>query len=234
MEDADCIQQVCKNTLCVGVFDGHGGDDVAKFCVNHFPTLLENEIKLTNDVAVALRNVYDLLDEGVKSYSYTGACACIVVVHKGRVWFSNCGDTMAMCKISNGIPKWQSIEHKVANERQRIITNGGIILSTDGCPRVAGILNISRSIGDWALKQWVVSTPYISSVSIHSNEMYVVIASDGLWDVTTPEQFDAQLKKFYKQEQSYSACLRRIAETAYQNGSTDNITIILCFIKNKV
>ena len=64
--------------------------------------------------------------------------------------------------------------------------------------RVSGQLAVTRALGDLALKkevkkhiqsspskkiQGVINTPYYKKIPITSNDKYIIMATDGLWDV---------------------------------------------------
>ncbi len=54
--------------------------------------------------------------------------------------------------------------------------------------RVEGVLAVSRAIGDINLKPYVTCDPEIIHHSITPDDNYVILASDGLWDVMTNEE----------------------------------------------
>ena len=73
-------------------------------------------------------------------------------------------------------------DHKCcdANEVKRIRDSGGIVFRE----RVFGTLMLTRSFGDKEMKKYgVLSTPDIFMKNIDTEDIFVVIASDGVWDV---------------------------------------------------
>ncbi|CAI5714413.1 unnamed protein product [Hyaloperonospora brassicae] len=90
-------------------------------------------------------------------------------------------------------------------------------LGTLGAQRVAGSLAMTRAFGDFYLKcpelsmapfkskvPYITSQPSISTVDMDGSEKYVILASDGLWDVMTPQEavlivdkFDPEQSLFY-------------------------------------
>ena len=47
---------------------------------------------------------------------------------------------------------------------------------------------LSRAFGDWELKSYGVSNePHITRINITDNDKYVVVATDGIWDVLSNE-----------------------------------------------
>ena len=85
---------------------------------------------------------------------------------------------------------------------------GGFISSRGGAPRVNGILVSSRSIGDAHLKQFLTQKPHVIAMtkdemrskcqkvqknpiaadSLSSMPCFIVLASDGLWDVMSNQE----------------------------------------------
>jgi len=64
--------------------------------------------------------------------------------------------------------------------------SGGRVLHW-GRWRVEGILAVSRAIGDIALQPYVTAEPEIMEKTIGSEDEYLILASDGVWDVMSNE-----------------------------------------------
>lgn len=105
---------------------------------------------------------------------------------------------------------------------------------------MAGILATSRAMGDFPLKDknFLIATPDILTFDL--NEMkpkFVILASDGLWDVMSNEAaVEFVLKQFKSMRNTFIwsnkgelgfELARRLALEAYQNGSLDNISVIV-------
>lgn len=73
------------------------------------------------------------------------------------------------------------------SERDRIIEAGGEIFQLQGVFRVQGQIAITRAIGDTDLKQFIISEPEIVSFELDGDEDFVIMASDGLWDVVSDD-----------------------------------------------
>ena len=68
------------------------------------------------------------------------------------------------------------------DELARIKSLGGSVLF-HGVWRVNGILAVSRAVGDRILKPVVTAKPEIKMVTLGPADKWIVIATDGLWDV---------------------------------------------------
>lgn len=63
---------------------------------------------------------------------------------------------------------------------------GGTIVDDD-VPRVCGVLAVTRAFGNNTIKSTVNAEPELSTHSVTNELEYVVIASDGVWDVLSNE-----------------------------------------------
>ncbi|KAK9063232.1 hypothetical protein SSX86_017102 [Deinandra increscens subsp. villosa] len=120
-------------------------------------------------------------------FSFMGSTAVVSMVTKEYVFVANCGDSRAvLCRNGRAMPL--SFDHKPdrEDERGRIEGCGGRIMFSNGA-RVQGILAVSRAIGDRLLKQWVTSEPEISITKREAEDEFLILGSDGLWDVLSSE-----------------------------------------------
>ncbi|CAH2070153.1 unnamed protein product [Thlaspi arvense] len=117
-----------------------------------------------------------------------------------------------------------SDDHKPnrSDERKRIESAGGVIMWA-GTWRVGGVLAMSRAFGNRMLKQFVVAEPEIQDLEIDHEAEFLVLASDGLWDVVPNE--DAV--SLAQSEEEPEAAARKLTDTAFTRGSADNITCIV-------
>lgn len=238
-EDTYFTEDLGRGRILLGVFDGHGGDEVSRKCAAEAPLIMRRLLaEFPYDHSIALRKLYHELDERCE-FLHTGACAAIVLMTKEKVWFSNCGDSMIACKFKSNTGTTRTLfvsqDHKVMSpsEQPRLNAMGPVITITD-CPRILNSLNIARAIGDYALKPYVISTPYISTFSLKTTKERlegICIASDGLWDAMEPQTYwnMTDMSESIHGEVQLNACL----EYAYEHGSTDNITIIHCKLPNQ-
>lgn len=88
--------------------------------------------------------------------------------------------------------------------------------------RVAGQLAISRALGDHLLKSSGVSSePFTTRLSLASSDEFLVIATDGLWDVVNEEQL-TRLRGLPAPN-----IAQRLTALALDSGSRDNICVLV-------
>jgi len=211
-----------------GVLDGHGGGEVVKFCTQSIPeTFIKIYKDYQNNVEKLFQIVFNKVDDQLKlvGASDSGCTACVAFVRKEKdgqkLYLANVGDARAVLS-SNGVAERLSVDHKASDlkEAQRVKESGGFILKN----RVSGQLMVTRALGDLELKKEGVSNvPDVKCVKVTDKEKFVIMASDGLWDVIE-DQAAVDLVKGLKNSDEMSAALLKYALT---NGSKDNVSVLV-------
>ncbi|XP_055550319.1 protein phosphatase 1L isoform X1 [Wyeomyia smithii] len=176
---------------------------------------------------------YDLVEMAKRVSNFAGTTALIAVMHNTKLIVANVGDSRGvMCDLKgNAIPL--SFDHKPqqVREQKRIADAGGFI-SFKGVWRVAGILATSRALGDFPLKEknLVIAEPDILSFDlVYHRPMFLILASDGLWDTFSNEEAVAFIRDRLD-EPHFGA--KSITLQSYNRGSVDNITVLVIVFKN--
>ncbi len=93
-----------------------------------------------------------------------------------------------------------SVDHKASNEeeKKRVKDSGGLVVWFGGW-RVNGTLAVSRSIGDEPMSKQLIAVPHIFQHVIEEEDDCIVIATDGLWDVFSPDQVYQFIDKWRKE-----------------------------------
>lgn len=251
MEDTFIVTDLLKNTRfkdhtnqtnqkrkLLAVFDGHGGSRVSDFCRDSFVPFFENHLASYPDVGIALRNTFKELDEKSKSIGQRCGSTAAVLVHiQDTIWSANCGDSEIMASYKDGTFSMLTQCHKVEDEIPRLKALGARITYDDGCARLFQMLNLARSIGDYHLKKYVTSTPYVKSIKKNENLEYIIIGSDGLWDVWEASTLQAEIAKLKRAmlgnglnyTQMTDGVNMEIVKRSLLKGSGDNITVIIYF-----
>jgi protein phosphatase 1L len=90
--------------------------------------------------------------------------------------------------------------------------------------RVGGSLAVTRAFGDHALKsEGVTAKPSINKHVLRPFDKFLIIASDGVWDVLE----DQDAVNFCKDEYSAKDLVVQIVKTSVDKGSKDNISCIV-------
>lgn len=211
-----------------GVFDGHGGSRAADYVQqNLFKNLLEHP-QFVTDTKLAIAETYQSTDQAYlqaenNQHRDAGSTASTAVLVEDRLYVANVGDSRAVVCIG-GKATPLSNDHKPnrTDERQRIENAGGVVMWS-GTWRVGGVLAVSRAFGDRLLKKYVVADPEIQEENITEDVEFLLLASDGLWDVVSNQDAVTMVKDVQDAEEA----AKRLTDEAYKKGSADNITCVV-------
>ncbi|PIN21545.1 Serine/threonine protein phosphatase [Handroanthus impetiginosus] len=193
-----------------GVYDGHGGCQVANYCRDRIHSALTEELEIimasVNDRSNkdhveehwrrAFMKCFLKVDDEIGGKGNlepvapetVGSTAVVAIVCSSHIIVANCGDSRAvLCRGKE--PMALSVDHKPNREDEyaRIEAAGGKVIQWNG-HRVFGVLAMSRSIGDRYLKPWIIPDPEVVFVPRAREDECLVLASDGLWDVMKNEE----------------------------------------------
>ncbi|KAF4028215.1 Protein phosphatase 2C [Phytophthora infestans] len=193
------------------VFDGHGGSRA----VEHLRTSLCQHIlaevsskNSSDEVSAIVKNAFARSDEELKQ-------SLLALPEKTRMSKGYCNAGRKVGQETQGLEATEvSVDHSCNNPLEtklvveRSHDRNAIRMSKDdqatgpgiiGVKRVAGSLAMTRAFGDFYLKcaelssapfkskvPYITSEPSITTVYMDGSEKYVILASDGLWDVMTP------------------------------------------------
>ena len=216
------------NKILFGLFDGHGGGQVSKFLQEHIGDYMKKILNLDKSNYVEnFTKIFKNIDEDIESLHIptVGSTGTIVYIEKKdnkRILYCvNVGDTRCVLVNKNKVTRL-SYDHRVADskENQRILKDQGIIINN----RVYGILMLSRSFGDFITKGFgVIVVPYITRIELCEDDIYCVIASDGVWDVVKDEDCSVLIKMGLNSGE----LSRRIINEGLKRKSKDNLS---CFV----
>jgi len=236
MEDKGVVLENINNNpnnILFCLFDGHGGGEVSKYLQKNFPTHFKeflNNNSYTNNISSLFTSLYPFVDDKIKSSNFNqmGSTACTVYLTKENskrvLYTANIGDTRCIIISKSGAAKRLTFDHRASDkeEQTRITEAGGIVFAG----RVYGQLMLSRAFGDWELKTYGVSNvPFVNKIEIDGvgEWKWMVLASDGIWDVFEDEEIGRLSLSF---EGSKEFC-NEIIKEGMERGTMDNIS---CFV----
>jgi serine/threonine protein phosphatase PrpC len=194
MEDGHCVEDQFAGIREQGlfaVFDGHGGRGVVDYLTANFAQILAAELE-TPAVTGGQRPVIECLTSAFliadvetckEGLMLSGATAAVCLVRPegdARVLYSaNVGDARVVLCRRGGQAQRLSYDHKATDESEahRVTIAGGFILRK----RVMGILSVTRSFGDHAMKTHVIGRPHVETATLDEGDEFCIIACDGVW-----------------------------------------------------
>ena len=286
MEDAHLIslnQGLNNKTHIFGIFDGHGGREVANYVKNHFTEFfLSNENYKKGKIKEAIKETFLLLDRNletkeamieltkdhinfckefniqtneneinerknyIENIAYSIGCTAniFIIYNNEDFYFVNSGDSRSLL-LKRGESIKMSIDHKpeLPNEFSRIKKAGLSI--NEG--RVNGMLNLSRSIGDFQFKlrkdlkqeeQGVTCNPDILYGKKSDSDDFVVIACDGVWECISNEGISDFIYDKFRNDRNVDLGKiiadvfdRGISKSGLEENGCDNMTCMIIQFK---
>lgn len=221
------------DVLFMGVFDGHGGSKCSDFLkeniTKYFQFTDEDLVdikKLKNSITSSCVSINKVFFSTYPD-SYDGSCALMSFIFKINEQYhllvANVGDSMGMVTKETKKGKFDySVLNKLhkpddPDEKAILEKSGYVVISG----RFLG-LAISRAFGDRDLAEvGLPCKPEFRDYEITNKFRYMILASDGLWDVVTEDK----VLELIHHGNTNSELL---AEYALDNGSMDNVTVIIC------
>lgn len=162
MEDEYNIKVNEDESLSIfGVFDGHGGKEIAEIVSDKLIDVLFKELnELVKDETTTLKEYMTCVKDvffGVDNELphqpslNCGTTAIVnIIIHKKYIILANTGDSRSIMSLDGRNCKTLSFDHKPSNmgERVRIENSGGYVING----RVNEILALSRAFGDFKFK----------------------------------------------------------------------------------
>ncbi|KAF2927045.1 probable protein phosphatase 2C 56 isoform X1 [Oryza sativa Japonica Group] len=232
MEDRFSIKMTTINEQTVslfGVFDGHGGSLAAEYLKEHLFENLVNHPELLRDTKLAISQTFLKTDadflESVSSNPFRddGSTAVTAILVGNHLYVGNVGDSRVVAlKAGKAVPLSEDHKPNRKDEQKRIEDAGGIVVFDDTW-RVNGLLAMSRAFGNRALKHYVKAEPDIQEKVVDESLEYLILATDGLWDVMRNEDAVSLLKA----QDGPKAAAMKLTEVAHSRLTLDNITCIV-------
>ncbi|XP_048442537.1 protein phosphatase 2C 56 [Pyrus x bretschneideri] len=238
-----------------GVYDGHGGNQVAKFCAERMHEVIAQEWDRETidgyewrrrwEAAFSIgfeRADNELMAESVAP-EMVGSTAVVAVLSGCQIIISNCGDSRALlCRGTETIPLTVDQKPDREDELKRIEGDGGKVINWNGA-RVFGVLAMSRAIGDRYLRPWIIPVPEVTFMTRTDEDECLILASDGLWDVMTNDEVGEVARHHLRRRRRSISTLDDVSpaqvvadyltEIAYGRNSSDNISIVVVDLKTK-
>lgn len=253
INNLNCKDITLHNVGYFGLFDGHGGGKISKFCKkNLHKYFIDNEIvskqpskskdydKYINKTYTSIQNK---LSEHEKEAKTVGSTALVVLVYekdkKKYCKITNLGDCRAVMCNEYNIAVQLTKDHKPTSfeEYKRIISEKGKITKESNDDYRINGMSVSRSFGDLDAKPQVSHIPDIFDYDINKTK-FIIMGCDGLWDVLNNQEAidlvlsDIENNDDYKKNinnKSDNNIAIKLANLAYDKGSEDNITVIVIF-----
>lgn len=235
-------ERATEDTQFFGVYDGHGGAKASSLLALLFPVYILAAPEYKTNLAAACHSASLAMNEEIikremDGHSEGGATAVTLLIRGNTFLLSNTGDCRAiMVAKRDKVAQVTQLttDHKASNvqEKQRIEENGGMVLYVKGVARVNGCLAVARAFGDAELSQLVIADPEVTVHELHREDEFIVMASDGLWDVLTNDQVAIYIRN--NPWLSVQEIANMLADRAVELGTSDNVTVLVVDVRGKI
>lgn len=216
------------------VYDGHCGKYTSMYVRSQLHHKACSSPLFQTDPEKAIFDTFLQVDEIVNATQLTDQFSCgstalqVWVKNNKDLIVANVGDCRGyLCRQNEPVEIAKPHHPNSPEEKARITSLGGAVV-WHGAWRVNGILAVSRSIGDVNLKKWVIPNPDITKFTIQPDDDFLVIASDGLWDVVQPKEMVEIVRDTCKTLGRKQVC-QQLCEAALKKNTQDNVTVVAIF-----
>lgn len=221
---ADDFLKSC-NGLFLGIYQGYHGNYVAQLCYRELHKDIQRNLQSVWEAGLSVGDVskifqaayrridrFQLVAEGENSWTRWSGCSavtCLLVCD--TLYVANEGSLRGLLIRENNTLKEVTSAHDLYNRKERVRVRGsrGVIVKTEKCALVNGVLATTRGLGnqgDWRLKVCVINKPRFRALKLREKDRMLVLASEGLWKVFNHREILCLLNKFLR-----DAVVRKLA-----------------------
>ncbi|XP_071391964.1 protein phosphatase Mn(2+)-dependent 1K [Centroberyx affinis] len=236
-EDRFQVSQMMDNILYFAVFDGHGGPEAADFCDKYMEKYIKNLLAEEDNLELVLTKAFLEVDKALAKHLHfspnapgmnAGSTATVALLRDGiELVVASVGDSRAMlCRKGKAVKLTVDHTPERKDEKERIKKSGGFVTwNSLGQPHVNGRLAMTRSIGDFDLKNMgVIAEPETKRTSLHHvHDAFLALTTDGINFIMNSQEICDVINQCHDPKEA----AQRISDQALQYGSEDNSTIIV-------
>lgn len=224
MEDSLIIRESDrpKTPALYGVIDGHGGYKTSAIAASMIPELFE---KLEKKSIGSMSDVLKQVNKHLSKLQVTdGATIVIATVAPTLVSVAHLGDARALIVRRDGTVSPLTYDHKPTERSELDVLKDGHAYVASG--RLSSHLAVSRAIGDFRV-DGVSRTPDVTTHEIGPDDIRLVLACDGVFDVMENEEVGALVARVSDIHRAAAT----VRDEAIIRGSNDNVSVIVIDIE---
>jgi len=230
MEDAHFLDLNFANCgwIFAGIYDGHGGRFAAEYASKRLHQIVLEKLLSGSSPGGAFIESYETTSEELKTQD-SGTTAVNFFIRDKDIFTANVGDARALV-INNAGFRQLTVDHRLENmeERKRVEEMGGHIRYPYVYRGYLGLMP-TRTIGDQYFKPvGVIATPSVSKYKVAEDDLVLLAACDGLFDVMTNGEVSEFAMRFSQPDSLLEALKHEVLLNRF---GTDNLTIIVVFLK---
>ena len=228
------------DTHIFSLFDGHAGGRCSKYLSTALADVLAEDPSFYTNLPLALKRAFHTTNEQFLKVAdrmrlQDGSTGICVVLRAGKLVVANVGDCRAVL-LSGGKVAQLSKDQKPTDpqEQKRIASLGGSVVYCMGVARVNGVLAVSRAFGNRSLRSVIRPDAELSSRDLQKDDDYLVIASDGLWDMLRNKDVCDIAYAQASRGEGPQQIADELVQASLSRGSMDNTTCIVVRLSGHV
>ncbi|XP_031128605.1 probable protein phosphatase 2C 65 [Ipomoea triloba] len=210
-------------------------------------------IKTKSNIIKAFKDMDNELEGDSSVETYSSGTTSITVSKLGEhLIIGNLGDSRAvLCTTDDEgalVPEQLSVDLKpnLPSERERITSCQGRVMAMKEEPSVFRVwmpnedcpgLAMARAFGDFCLKDYgLISTPEVYYRKLSDKDEFVVLATDGVWDVLSNEEVIRVVASAKKRSAAAQLVVERAVrawKTRYPSSKIDDCAVVCLFFKRQ-
>ncbi|XVF66176.1 hypothetical protein PTKIN_Ptkin10aG0014300 [Pterospermum kingtungense] len=215
--------------------------------IHQFDIWKQSYLKTYADIDLELKQ-----HPGIDSF-HSGTTALTIIKQGEHLVIANVGDSRAVLATTsddgNLVPLQLTVDFKpnIPEEAERITESKGRVFCLRDEPGVYRVwmpngntpgLALSRALGDYCVKEFgLISEPDVTQRNITSRDQFVILATDGVWDVISNEEAVEIVSSTEKREKSAKRlvqCAIRAWKYKKRGIAMDDISAICLFFHPKL
>ncbi len=225
MEDAYFLDPdfAGKGWVFGGIYDGHSGHMAADYAAQHLHHRFLTHLEQGHEPGGAFKRAYEAIS-GELSHQDSGTTAVTFLLRGRDLTVANVGDSRALIISRNQVVQLTE-DHRLNNrdERRRVVKAGGEIQYPYVMKGLSGLMP-TRSLGDPFFEGvGIVPVPFIRQYHMGMEDLYLLAACDGLFDVMSNEEV-ADAARDHQDPDDLVQFLKH--QVLNVKGGTDNLTIL--------
>ena len=191
------------------------------------------------------------------SWGTEGSCCAMVLVRNRQCFVAHCGDCMVtLARMVAGKPTAIALTdaHDPGKpaEKRRITGTGARVMATRADPDtlrvwpggavvVSSGLAVSRSIGNYNLREWgVIPDPATYEFDLASNDLFIALTSDGIGDIIAPQVMVDRLHEAMAGGETLAAAVDAVVASSadiwqktpgFEGTYVDDATLVACCLQ---
>jgi protein phosphatase len=222
MEDAVLFHSYADEVFLCGVFDGHTGSICAVSAVEY---LIDEVFAVLGqpDLTGAFANCFSAVNAKLKDLHVPDGCtaAAVLVVHQ-VCFIAGVGDSRVVRVLRNGYERSTKDSKPFDRTEFDRLRKRDLIPTAEA--RVDRKLAVARSLGDFYVRgEGLFEKPKVYGFEISDDDVAMVIACDGLWDVMN----DEAAANVVREAETAADAAVALRSYALALGTKDNVSVIV-------